>query len=124
MRSRVLPSALLCATLAACAVPQAPRPAADTPPPPPTRPARTPPDKVARLIGLAPEGVTAALGAPVLTRGERGGEAWLYAHANGCSIEVVLYPATGPRKVIHATTQTPKGMEESVCLKAIAEASP
>ena len=104
---------------------------ATAPPAPPPEPVAAtpkkgpkPPDRVAGLLKGGPEAVEAALGPPVLRRPEGAGEVWLYAHANGCSIDVVLLPIGGTPRVAHAATRTPASMTESDCLLAIADGAP
>jgi hypothetical protein len=102
------------------------------PPPPPAQVATTPAPKphriapagVAALINDRPDQVTAALGPPILKRAENGGEVWLYANANGCSLDVVLFPSASGPKVAHATTRTPPTLNEEACLQAIADDAP
>ena len=106
------------ALIAGCA----PQPAQEAPatveaPQPPKRIA---PQKVAQLLNAPADTVTAAFGNPVLRKTESGGEVWLYAHANGCSLDVVLFPMSNQLIVAHATTQTPPRMSEADCLSAIA----
>ena len=88
------------------------------------RPARNTPDRVVQFLGKAPADVTAALGQPVLRRAESGGEVWLYAHANGCSVDIVMFPAGAAAKVAHATTRTPAKLAEKDCLQSIASEAP
>ena len=108
------------AALAGCATPPPQIQAVAAPP----KPHRVAPADVAALINQGPDAVTAALGPPILKRAESGGEVWLYAVANGCSLDVVLFPSrTGP-KVAHATTRTPPALTEKACLQAIADAAP
>ena len=83
-----------------------------------------PPDRVSALLNLGSNAIEAALGPPVLRRAEGSGEVWLYAHANGCSIDIVMFPASGGSRAAHAATRTPAAMTEADCLRAIAEAAP
>ena len=91
---------------------------------PAPKPERTPPNRVIDLLQADRTALVAALGNPVLMRRENGGEVWLYAHANGCSIDVVLFVNGGLMTVTHATTQTPAGFTEADCLHAIANIVP
>jgi hypothetical protein len=107
--------------LAGCAQPPpAPPPVAAAPP----KPHHVAPANVAVLINEGPDQVVAELGRPILKRGENGGEVWLYANANGCSLDVVLFPSSSGLKVAHATTRTPPTLSEEACLQAIADAAP
>jgi hypothetical protein len=110
------------AALTECAAP----PAAGPAPPPPAAPAvvHVAPPRVADLLNDTAEVVIAALGQPVLRHSEGGGEVWLYALANGCSVDLVLLPSGDTRKVAHATTRTPVNMSEAECLRSIASAAP
>ena len=113
--------ALATAGLVGC-TPQPPAPATTTEAPrPPKRPA---PVKVAALIGMPADAMVKTLGNPVLRKTENGGEVWLYAHANGCSLDVVLFPAKKILTVTHATTETPSRLSEADCLSAIANIIP
>ena len=85
----------------------------------PARAGRTAPLKIAQLLGLFGRQVIETLGPPVLRKTENGGEVWLYAHANGCSLDIVLFPKAQQLAVLHATTQTPPAMTEAACLEAI-----
>ena len=104
-----------------------------TPPPPEpvkvaaeTTPARRPnaPQRVAQILNMSSVDLTALFGSPVLRRNENGGEVWLYAHPNGCSLDVVLFPSGKQLSVAHATTKTPVKMSEADCLQAIANNMP
>ncbi len=112
---------IVLALLAGCAAPAVP-PVAEVAAP--VRPRRTPPDRVAALLKATPAAVEAALGSPVLRRPEGSGEVWLYAHASGCSIDIVMLSTSGRPLVAHAATRTPVAMSEAECLRVIAEASP
>ncbi len=114
-------AALTMAGLAGCTA-QPPAPAATTEAP--RAPRRLAPEKVAALIGMSDETLVKTLGNPVLRKAENGGEVWLYAHANGCSLDVVLFPAKKIPAVTHATTETPARLSEAECLSAIANISP
>jgi len=112
---------LILALLAACAQPPAP-----PPPKPeatlPAKPRREPPLRVAALLKADTAKVEEALGPPVLRRPEGAGEIWLYAHASGCAIDLVLFPdAGGSTRVSHATTRTPPNLSEAACLRLIAD---
>ena len=123
-----VPALLLLLAMAGCVPPPttvastngAPDPGAAAAP----RPARNTPDRVVQFLGKAPADVTAALGQPVLRRAESGGEVWLYAHANGCSVDIVMFPAGAAAKVAHATTRTPAKLAEKDCLQSIASEAP
>ncbi|MBU6498970.1 MAG: hypothetical protein KGJ41_13820 [Rhodospirillales bacterium] len=109
------------AALSGCARPAPPPP---PPPPAPLAPAPIPPAHVSDLIGNRPDQVVAELGMPALRRPDGDAEVWLYAHANGCHVDLVFYSdSTGP-KVAHVDTNTPPRMRESDCLQAIAAAAP
>ncbi len=88
------------------------------------RPQRKGPERVAQLLDMPADSLVAALGNPVLRKSENGGEVWLYAHANGCSLDVVLFPARKVLTVAHATTETPASLSESECLSAIGNLVP
>jgi len=114
---------LILSLLVACTPPPAP------PPPPqaaanPAKPRREPPLRVSALLKADTVAVEAALGLPVLRRPEGAGEIWLYAHASGCAIDLVLFPDTGGgARVSHATTRTPPNLSEAACLRLIADQS-
>jgi len=114
-------AALTAGGLAGCAS-QPPDPSVPTEAAPPAR--RIGPEKVAVLIGMTGETLVKTLGNPVLRKAENGGEIWLYAHANGCSLDVVLLPAKKILSVVHATTETPSRLSEAACLSAIASIVP
>lgn len=116
-------AAVLCvlAGLAGCVQPPPPAPAPAAPPP---KPQRNAPERAVQLIAKSPDDVIAALGQPVLRHAESGGEVWLYAHANGCSLDIMMYPAGAAARVAHATTRSPVKLSEKDCLRAIADASP
>jgi hypothetical protein len=107
--------------LAGCTPPPAPAPQATIAPP---APLHTPPPRIVDLIDGPGDAVIAALGPPVLRRKEKGSEIWLYANANGCSIDVVLFGSGPDLRVAHATTRTPAALSEADCLIAIAAAAP
>ncbi|MCW3477757.1 hypothetical protein [Limobrevibacterium gyesilva] len=114
----VLPMTLLAACAPKVGAPEgAPAPVAAEP----ARPRPVPPEHVAALIGVGPEAVEAALGAPVLRRAEGTAEVWLYATAEGCRLDVVLFPEKSGLRVAHASTRTPVRMTETSCLRAIAD---
>ncbi len=110
--------ALALALLAGC-TPQPPAlaPRTETPPPPAKRSA---PERVALLLNMPADALITTLGNPVLRKTENGGEVWLYAHANGCSLDVVLFPVKSVLMVAHATTEKPARITEAECLSAIA----
>ena len=112
---------IVLALLAGCAAPVVP-PMAEAVVP--ARPRRTPPDRVSALLKATPAVVEAALGAPVLRRPEGSGEVWLYAHASGCSIDIVMLSTSGSPRVTHAATRTPVAMSEAECLRVISDGSP
>ena len=114
-------AALTTGGLAGCA-PQPPDPPVQTETAPAAK--RIGPEKVAVLIGMTAETLVRTLGNPVLRKAENGGEIWLYAHANGCSLDVVLLPAKKIPTVVHATTETPSRLSEAACLSAIASIVP
>ena len=121
IRSKGWAICLALAGLAGCTS-QPPAPATTTEAPrPPKRPA---PEKVAALIAMPAETLVKTLGNPVLRKTENGGEIWLYAHANGCSLDVVLFPTKKILTVTHATTETPTRLSEADCLSAIANIIP
>ncbi|HEY0267161.1 MAG TPA: hypothetical protein VGC16_10445 [Rhizomicrobium sp.] len=72
------------------------------------------------MVGDGPDAVQAALGPPVLRHNEGPAEVWLYATADGCRVDLVLYRDPTPR-VAHADTRLPKHMTETACLHAIAD---
>ena len=117
-----VPALLLLLAMAGCVPPPAGAP--ESGPAAVPRPARNTPDRVVQFLGKAPADVTAALGQPVLRRAESGGEVWLYAHANGCSVDIVMFPAGAAAKVAHATTRTPAKLAEKDCLQSIASEAP
>lgn len=120
MRLKGWALALALAGLAGCATPPPPAPVSE-----PARPAKRPaPEKVAALLDMPADTLVKTLGNPVLRKTENGGEVWLYAHANGCSLDVVLFPAKKVLSVTHATTQTPARLSEGECLSAIANIVP
>jgi len=83
---------------------------------------RSVPERVVGLIGLAPPAIEDALGPPVMRRPEAGGEVWLYATPDGCSLDLVLFPdRSGLPRVEHASTRTPVTLSEADCLRAVAE---
>jgi hypothetical protein len=86
----------------------------------PAQPKRPAPARVAQLLNLQADTVITTLGNPVLRKNDNGGEIWLYAHANGCSLDLVLFPTHKILSVAHATTETPKSLTEADCLSAIA----
>ena len=114
-------AAFAVAGLGGCAVQPPPAAVATEATPQPRRPA---PEKVASLIGVPGETLVKTLGNPVLRKAENGGEIWLYAHANGCSLDVVLVPVKKIPTVTHATTETPTRLSETECLSAIANIVP
>lgn len=118
-----VPVLLLLLGAAGCVTPPA-TPAPEPGPLATPRPVRNTPDRVVQFLGKAPDDVTAALGQPVLRRAESGGEVWLYAHANGCSVGIVMFPAGAAAKVAHATTRTPVKLAEKDCLQSIAADAP
>ncbi|HEY2132587.1 MAG TPA: hypothetical protein VGH36_06390 [Acetobacteraceae bacterium] len=80
-----------------------------------------PPLRASALVGDAPDAVEAALGPPVLRHNEGPAEVWLYATADGCRLDLVLYSDSGGSHVAHAETRTPTQMSEAACLHAIAD---
>jgi hypothetical protein len=111
---------LLLACLTACAPPPPAPPAAPAEAAAP-KPRREPPLRVVELLKADAAAVEAALGKPVLRRDESGGEVWLYAHASGCAIDLMLFPDRGTLRVSHATTRTPREMSEAACLRLVAD---
>ncbi|MCX7382450.1 MAG: hypothetical protein NT133_13765 [Alphaproteobacteria bacterium] len=120
-RPRLAAPLLVLAALAGCTPPPASVPEVAVAP---LRPARNAPERAVQLLGKLPGDVTAILGQPVLRHPESGGEVWLYAHANGCSLDIMMFPAGPAAKVAHATTRSPVTLGEKDCLRAIADASP
>ncbi len=109
------------AALAGCTPPPQPAPQVAAPPP---KPQRNAPERATQLIAKSADDVLTALGQPVLRHAESGGEVWLYAHANGCSLDIMMFGAGTAQKVAHATTRSPVKLSEKDCLRAIADASP
>ena len=115
---------ILLLVLSGCAAPATPSslpPGTPSVVPQSVRPRREPPLKVSALLDRDPATVEAALGPPVLRRPEGAGEAWLYAHPTGCSIDLVLFTGKSGTRVSHATTRTPPDMSEAACLRLIAD---
>jgi hypothetical protein len=118
-------AACLLLPLSACGLPGTTAPAAHSqaasqavPPPRPV-----PPPRASALVGDAPDAVEAALGPPVLRHNEGPAEVWLYATADGCRLDLVLYADGSGSHVAHADTRTPTHMSEAACLRAIADAA-
>ena len=113
---------VILALMAGCAMPP-PAPMPEAAVPQAAKPVRAAPERAVQLIGKLPDDVTTMLGQPVLRHAEAGGEVWLYAHANGCSLDIMMFPAGTAAKVAHATTRSPVKLSEKDCLRAIADAS-
>jgi hypothetical protein len=84
-------------------------------------PRPVPPSHASALVGDGPDAVQAALGPPVLRHNEGPAEVWLYATADGCRLDLVLYHDGGGAHVAHADTRTPSHMSETACLHTIAD---
>jgi hypothetical protein len=85
-----------------------------------TAPRPVPPSHASALVGDGPDAVEAALGPPVLRHNEGPAEVWLYATADGCRLDLVLYRDSDGAHVAHADTRTPSHMSETACLHTIA----
>jgi hypothetical protein len=84
-------------------------------------PRPVPPSHASALVGDGPDAVQAALGPPVLRHNEGPAEVWLYATADGCRLDLVLYRDSDGAHVAHADTRTPSHMSETACLHTIAD---
>lgn len=81
------------------------------------------PVSAAQLLGAGPDALRRWLGEPALRRPEAGAEVWLYT-ADGCALDLVLYPDGGRLRVAHAEARA-NGAEprtEAACLRGIAAA--
>ncbi|WP_192898638.1 hypothetical protein [Crenalkalicoccus roseus] len=90
-----------------------------------TPPAEGAPRAAAALLGLGPQALRRHLGEPSLRRAEGGAEIWLYT-AEGCALDLVLYPAGGGLRVAHAAARA-SGVAlrtEAECLREIAGTAP
>jgi hypothetical protein len=85
----------------------------------------TVPGAVTELLGAAPDVLLARLGTPQLRRPEGDAEVWLYS-GGGCQLDLLLYPAPGGLRVMHAQARA-GGIgqrTEAACLRDIAVRAP
>lgn len=91
------------------------------PPSAPRQRGAGPPAAAGALIGSHAEEMRRMLGEPALRRPEGDAEIWLY-EAEGCRLDVVLYPEHGALTVAYASARADGAAEvtEAACLAAIA----
>ncbi|PWS38570.1 hypothetical protein DFH01_04655 [Falsiroseomonas bella] len=92
--------------------------------PSPARAGGAPPDAAGDLVGLTPEALRQQLGEPRLRRPEGPAEVWHY-QASQCHLDLVLYPADGPRAGLRVGFASARSVGtarrgEAACLRDIA----